>query len=76
MFNWTLIQKLSDIEILCFVLVIGMLGWLALIAIFIALSKLWDKVTASAVYQCERLRRENARLRKKLREGAQQNARR
>lgn len=73
MFYW--IRGLNDPEMLSFMLVVGMLGWFALVVGFIALSKLWDRVTESAVYRCERLRRENARLRKKLREGGQQNAR-
>ena len=73
MFSW--IRSLTDGQMLSFILIAGMLGWVAFVVGFIALSKLWDKVTASATYRCERLRRENARLRKKLREVNQQNAR-
>ena len=71
-----LIRAMTDIQMLSFILIMGIFGWLMLIVGFIALSKLWDKITESAIYRCERLRRENARLKKKLREGAQQNARR
>ena len=70
-----LIREMTNIQMLSFILVAGILAWFILVVGFIALSKLWDKVTESTVYRCERLCRENARLRKKLREGAQQNAR-
>lgn len=73
MFNW--IRSLSDGQMLSFILIAGMLGWVVFVGGFIVLSKLWDKVTASTVYRCEMLRRENAHLRKKLREAALQNAR-
>ena len=74
MFNW--IRAMSDLQLLSFMLIAGMIGWVTLVVGFIAMSKMWDRRTESSVYQCERLRRENARLRKKLREGAQQNAKR
>ena len=74
MFNW--IREMTDLQLLSFIMIAGIIGWIVLVIGFIVMSKMWDRLTESSVYQCEKLRRENARLRQKLREGAQHNARR
>lgn len=74
MFNW--IRQMPDLQMATMMMVFGWVGLCLFAAAFILLGKLWDKIVASSVYQCTKLKRENEALRKKLREVRQGNARR
>ena len=66
-----LIRHMPDVFLALFVLCAGIVGWFIIVAGFLLLSKLWDKLTTTTMYQCVKLRHENAALKKKLREARQ-----